>query len=128
MCIYIDSCRAANKFDCKHNLDKLPAWKPASGQRKVGILMESVPDLYQREVLGEVVNTTQDIFTKVSIDKLKLSKQVEHKSLNEPIIFTAIDPAGGKKYYKTQLLNNNDKIFNIFHVYINNFVIFNYIF
>lgn len=57
--------------------------------------MESVPDLYQREVLGEVVNTTQDIFTKVSIDKLKTHKPVEHTPLIDPIIYTAIDPAGG---------------------------------
>lgn len=97
---YIDSCRASNKLDCKHNLDLLPAWKPASGQRKVGILMEAVPDLYQREVLGEVVNTTQDIFTKESIDNLKKLKPLKHVVLTEPVIFTAIDPAGGKLYLK----------------------------
>jgi len=58
--------------------------------------MEAVPDLYQREVLGEVVSTTQDIFTKESIDNLKKLKPLTHNVLTEPVIFTAIDPAGGK--------------------------------
>lgn len=67
--------------------------------------MEAVPDLYQREVLGEVVNTTQDIFTKESIDNLKKLKPLKHVVLTEPVIFTAIDPAGGKLYLKMNLRN-----------------------
>jgi hypothetical protein len=85
------SCRAISNLDCKHNLDLLPNWKPADSQRKVGILMESVPDLYKREVLGEVISLQRDIFTGESIQKLKKAKQCNHDVLEEPVIFTAID-------------------------------------
>ena len=92
-----EECRSKNKLDCKHKLDELPTWKPQESQKMVEMLMEDVPDLYAREVMGEFVSGERTIFLDKHILQLKESSQVKHKYLSDNVLYTAIDPNGGGK-------------------------------
>lgn len=83
-----------NGLQCKHRLDKLPHWKPVERQALINKILQSSPDLADRETRGVVKSSRRDWFEKAWIQSLRDRNPYvfEH---NPHVLFMAVDPAGG---------------------------------
>lgn len=90
-----DACRLADKArTCTHLRHKQPPWKTSAAEAKVKAIMRNDPVAYAREHLGLIKGAGDYVFDRESVNKL-LERDRYDLPNRIPIIYVAIDPAGG---------------------------------
>ena len=99
-----------NGLQCGHKLDKLPHWKPVERQALINTLLQSNPDLADRETRGVVKSARRDVFEKQWIKALG-ERAPYVWEYNPNVLFMAIDPAGKHAIHAK---NTHTQIYNIY--------------
>ena len=82
--------------DCTHVCENRPHWKPEASQRKMVGLYGNQQTMYQREILGKVMDDQSSVFAQDKLDALfngvpQLASTLGHVAT----IYVAVDPNGG---------------------------------
>jgi hypothetical protein len=88
-----ESCEASG-IPCSHKIYRLPFWKPIARQEKLDAIYKDRPELFAREILGQVVSSKEYILDGNMIRSLR--ERPLYK-FNNPtfVVHIGIDPSGG---------------------------------
>lgn len=91
-----DACRLAGEISCVHRAS-LPSWKTGERQELVKTLMERNAEMYKREALGIITDSTREAFNGEYVDRMarRESDVCVNVTGNQKELYVAIDPAGG---------------------------------
>lgn len=90
-----EACTAAGKsMECTHRAHLRPPWHTGPRQRKVRAIMQSNPELYQRETMGMLSNTVSYLFRSAEIQIFRNQPAFAWER-NPDVLFLAVDPSGG---------------------------------
>lgn len=88
-----EACEAAG-VPCSHKVYRLPFWKPQVRQEKIDAIYKNNPELYAREILGQVVSNKEYMCTAPLMRPFK-DKQPHKMVYPANVVHIGIDPSGG---------------------------------